>query len=106
MQIEIHGKVGITDNRGLEFIPLSDSTKLWNENQLSHSENPENLSRHNAVSGYTIMCTHEIPPKVAKRFIPISGKWKSTNESRLATVLNILIPCCTGCTIYPHIVQS
>lgn len=53
MRIEIHGKVGITDNSGIEIIPLSDSTKLWNENQLSHSENPENLSRHNAVSGYT-----------------------------------------------------
>ena len=53
-----------------------------------------------------IMCTHEIPLKVAKRFIPISGKWKSTNESRLVTVLKVLIPCCTWCTIYPHIVQS
>ena len=36
-----------------------------------------------------IMCTHEIPPKVAKRFIPISGKWKSTNESRLALYWNL-----------------
>ena len=43
-------------NQLLEFIPLSDSTKLWNENQLdpdSHNGNTIYLSRHNAVSGYT-----------------------------------------------------
>lgn len=46
----------ITDNSGLEIIPLFDSAKVWNENQLdsdSHNWNTVYLSRHYALSGYT-----------------------------------------------------